>query len=358
METGHFSFTVIRGRQGENDYYLTQCLLRLVPRIFLFDEVDVPTVLRRVRSLDTFKVDGIKHYLISQPNDYIMAPLIVAVDCEVVYQPLVENLSEIGHLQIPLTARMIIHDGQHRRAAIQRALNANPNMGDDTIPVVILPDPELVRSPRLYNDLNYAYVRRNLSLRILHDQDNPLAGLAQQLAHKVSLFRGRTELEKTTISNRSTALFTLSAIYQATQALLNVGKRDSINSEQSQLAQYFWEELGQTIPEWQQIIQGKVTSARLRQMCVHAHTVTLIAIGIVGHDLIATYPDDWQEQLGLFGKLDWSRENTTLWEGRAIVRGRMSKSRDSVGLTAIAIKQKLELPLTEKEQSLEQRLES
>jgi len=43
-----------------------------------------------------------------------------------------------------------------------------------------------------------------------------------------------------------------------------------------------------------------------------------------------------------------------IWEGRAMVRGKMSKSRDSIVLTANVLKRAMGLPLTSKEQELEQ----
>jgi DNA sulfur modification protein DndB len=248
----------------------------------------------------------------------------------------------------------VIQDGQHRRAAIEQVLSENPTLGDDMVPVMMFSDPQLTRAARLYADLNQPQKRRTQSQRVLYDQDSPLATLVRQLIEEVPLFHGLTELEKTTLSNRSRALFTLSAIYQATQALLGVGRRDPISQSQADLARHFWQELGQIIPEWQQAIQGKVKASELRKNYVHAHGVALLAVGHAGHTLVETYPDDWPERLSALGSIDWSRENTTLWEGRAMVRGRMSKARDSVRLTANVLKQALGLPLTEKEQSLEQ----
>lgn len=352
---GYYSFIAVHGRQGEHDYYLAQCPLRLVPRLFLFDELEVPALLRQVRSLKAARVKEIARYLIMQSDSYVLSPLVAAVDCKIIFDPLTNESPEIGRLQIPLTARLVIHDGQHRRAAIQQALTENPALENDTVPVMLLLDPGLKRSQRLYTDLNQTRLKRNLSQRVLHDHDSPLAALVRQLVEEVSLFKGLTELEKTTISNRSTALFTLSAVYQATRALLGIGRRDPIDPTQASLARQFWQELGEVITEWRQAIQSEIATAQLRKEFVHVHSVTLLAIGIVGHELLQTCPDDWAERLRVLDKLDWSRENTALWEGRATVRGRMSKARDSVLLTVNALKQTLGLPLTEMEQALEQR---
>lgn len=97
-------------------------------------------------------------------------------------------------------------------------------------------------------------------------------------------------------------------------------------------------------------------ASELRKNYIHAHGVALLTVGRAGHTLVETSPDDWPERLSALGSIDWSRNNTGLWEGRAMVRGRMSKGRDSVRLTANVLEQTLGLPLTEKEQSLQQLL--
>lgn len=277
------------------------------------------------------------------------------MDCQPEFKSLSGELLDAGQLLVPLAARLIIHDGQHRREAIARALAEEPSIGDDTVPIMLIPDTKFSRSTRLFSDLNRPQKRRTKSQRILHDHDSPLADLVRQLVEEVSLFKGLTEMEKTTISNRSTALFTLSAIHQATQEFLGIGKQEQIPPSLANQARQFWGELGQVIPEWRDVIEGKSKSSELRQNYVHAHGVTLVAIGYAGHSLVTNYPNDWIERLKMLGDIDWSRSNVEVWEGRAMMRGRMSKARDSVQLTANVIKQALHLQLSAKEANLEKK---
>lgn len=357
MEVEYYSFLVIRGHQSKYIYYLTQCPLRLVPRLFLFDEIEVPAELRQLHSIDVNRVERLARYLAHQATEYVLAPLVASIDCEAEFEPLLEELSDIGRLRVPLSSKLLIHDGQHRRAAISQTLSQNPSIGNDTIPIMLIPDLGLARSPRLYSELNQPQKPPSNSQQILHDHNSPLASLIRQLVEEIPLFKGLTEMEKTTISNRSVALFTLSAIYQATQALLGISKHEPISNSQADLVRQFWEELGQVIPEWRAVIEGKLKAAEFRQNYVHAHGVTLLAIGKAGHSLIINYPEDWSEHLKSLGEIDWSRKNTDLWEGRSMVRGRMSKARDSVKLTTNVIKKAMKLPLTDEEQALENRLQ-
>lgn len=350
-----YTFPAIRGRQGTHDYYLIQCPLRLLSRLFLFDEAEVPATLRRIHTIDQLSVNGWVEYLTTRKDDYVLAPLIVIVDQTVLFESLGEELPEIGRVQLSMTAQLIVCDGQHRRAALDVVLARDAERGNDPISVMLIPDPQLVRAIDIYLDLHPTQIQPTRSRRVLHDH-SALAALVRQLVDELPLFQGLTEREKTTISNRSTALFTLSAIYQATQALLAIGAKAPVSAEDATLAHDFWYALGEIIPEWRQAIKREMSAATLRQTYVHAHTVTLLAIGMAGRALITAHPADWQERIKVLGAVDWSRENRVLWEGRTMVRGKMSKTRDSINLTAIALKRVLGLAVTEREAGLERGL--
>jgi len=73
----------------------------------------------------------------------------------------------------------------------------------------------------------------------------------------------------------------------------------------------------------------------------------------VGQSLLAVSPKNWQTKLRGLKTLDWSRSNSRLWEGRAMIAGRLSKANSCVVLTANAIKQHLGLPLTAEEDEVE-----
>ncbi|RRR72429.1 MAG: DGQHR domain-containing protein [Candidatus Viridilinea halotolerans] len=352
---GNYSFLAISGKQGDFQYFIIQLPLRLVTRLLLFDEVEVPDTLRKIRSLDPALVETTTNYLMTQATDYVLAPLIATLHSHVVFTALTPEHCDIGWLSVPFTAPIIIQHGQYQRAALQQFLAQMPERGNDTLPVMLVPDPDFVRSTRLYADFQQMTTQGTLSQRVLYAHSD-LAIFVRQLIANVPLFRDRIELEKTTISNRSTALFTLSAVYQATQALLHTRKDETITAEQALLGEQFWCQLGEIIPQWPQLIRNEVTPSYLRENYVHSHTVTLVAIALAGEALIQSHPDDWSKRLKMLGSIDWSRKNTRLWEGRVMMRGRMSKTRDSIKLTTIALKRVMGLTIAEQEHALEQDL--
>ena len=168
------------------------------------------------------------------------------------------GLRNVGRLLIPMTSRFLINDGQHRRAAIEEALKERPELGDETLSVVFFVDAGLRRSQQMFADLNRHAIRPTMSLGILYDHRDPLSQLARALVEQVTVFRSMTEMEKTTISNRSNKLHTLSTIYQATRVVIGVPKRDSITKEKESLAIEFWQEVGNVMDDWLLAAQKKV----------------------------------------------------------------------------------------------------
>lgn len=104
------------------------CPMRLIPRIFLFDEEELKPELRAQRSLNKQRVPEISRYILKNPKGYTFSALTASVDGKVKFEPLGEGDGDrnLGRLHIPMSARFVINDGQHRRAAIEAALKKIP----------------------------------------------------------------------------------------------------------------------------------------------------------------------------------------------------------------------------------------
>jgi len=355
MDAFYYTFLALRGIQAGKEYYVAMCPLKLIPRIFLYDEEELTPELRAQRTLNRARIPEISRYIIENPKSYTFSALTASIDGDIAFEPL-ENRGmnrNVGYLKIPMGARFLINDGQHRRAALEAALKAKPELGDETITVVFFIDTGLRRSQQMFADLNKHAVRPTKSLGILYDHREPLAELARNLAIAVPIFNGLTEMEKTTISNRSTKLFTLSSIYQANLSLLKKKKSDDISSVEKQIAIEFWNEVTKVMPRWQEAKERKVDTATLRKDYIHAHGLALHALGIVGADLVKRHPNEWKERLANLSAIDWSRSNAKLWEGRAMIGGRVSKAYNNLVLTVNVLKRTLDIPLLKEEERIE-----
>jgi len=348
----NYTFAALRGRQARRTYYVAMCPLRLIPKIFLYDEDELPAELRAQRPLNRARIPGITRYILDNPDQYVFSSITASVDGPVSFETVSDD-SDLGTLSVSMNARFIINDGQHRRAAIEAAISENPELAEETISVVLFIDGGLQRSQQMFADLNQYAIRPTKSIGILYDLRSPLAQLARALADEVTVFKKMTEMERTSISNRSLKLFTLSSIYQGTKSLLGKRRADEISPEDKSLAVTYWEEISKHIPEWPLAAARKVATSELRKEYVHSHGLALHALGLVGYELIRQYPKDWKKRLTSLQKVDWSRRNAKVWEGRALVSGRVSKASTNVQLTAIHLKKRIGLALSNEDRTLE-----
>src|SRR5699024_12456719 len=84
----------------------------------------------------------------------------------------------LGTLCVPMDAQILINDGQHRRKAIEDALDARPELGQDNIPVLFFVDEGLKRSQQMFADLNKYAIRPSPSLASLYDHRDASSKLA------------------------------------------------------------------------------------------------------------------------------------------------------------------------------------
>ena len=333
-----YSFDAIRGMQANRVYYVVVCPLKIIPKLFIFNEEEIPAKLRAQRILRSSRIPRLKDYILSNPDEYIFSSLAASVDGRMSFIP-APHLGpdgRMGRLHIDMTATLLINDGQHRRKAIEEALKEKPELGGESISVVFFEDRGLKRSQQMFADLNKNAVKPSKSLNILYDNRDPYSKFIVELADSLEIFRDRVEFEKTTIGKHAREVFTLGGISDASKKIL--GKESIKRPRQSHKDTIldFWMKVSECMPEWQMLIKGDITADELRDNYVNAHTNCLNSLGYVGRDLIRQYPDGWKRKLRYLSKIDWSRSNQ-LWEGNLIQGGKMVRTTIGLALGACAI---------------------
>lgn len=340
------TFPAIRGVQAGRPCYVAMCPMRVIPKLFRFDEEDVPPELRAQRVLNRQRIPEISTYLVENSMNYTLSSLTASISSKVMFSPMSDTGvgQNIGTLSIPMDAQILINDGQHRRAAIEEAIKENPELGYDNISVLFFIDEGLARSQQMFADLNKYAIRPSESISTLYDLRDSISDLARHIQKNVPLFVRMTEMEKSSISNRSTKLMTLSSIKNASKALLRKNNKDQVSTEEKNLSVEFWEEVSANMTDWQMALRKEVAPAELRNDYIHAHGVMLQAMGQIGADLLTQHQKNWKTILQGLKNIDWSRANP-VWEGRAMTQGRISKAHINVMLTGNYIKQRLNIPL-------------
>ncbi len=346
-----YVFPAIKGVQAGREFFVSMCPLRIIPKIFLYDEEELGPEFRAQRTLNRSRVPDIARYIVGNQEDYCFSAITASIDGDVEFAAVEGTTNQMGSLKIPMTARFIINDGQHRRAAIEMALNEEPKLGSETIAVVFFHDNGLERSQQMFADLNRTAVRPSASIGVLYDHRDEVANVTRQVVFKSDFFRHLVELERTTLALRSRKLFTLSALHSANMELVGDLEFEEYDEVVECVTQY-WEEVAKHIPEWTLVHQSRMTSGEVRQDFLHSHSLVLQALGRVGGTLLRLHPEGWNELLAEIAEIDWSRGNNE-WEGRAVYAGKVVNSRQNVLLVSNLVKQKMGLPLSAGETSEE-----
>src|SRR5205823_6988193 len=111
-----------------------------------------PPELRAQRTINLARIPEIARYILENRNDYAFSAITASIDGEVRFKPanMNDGTDDVGLLIVPMSTRFVINDGQHRRAAIEAALEEQPDLADETIAVVFYLDAGLRRSQQLF----------------------------------------------------------------------------------------------------------------------------------------------------------------------------------------------------------------
>lgn len=345
----------IRGVQAGQTFFVTMVPLRVIAKLFVFDGDELSPELRAQRSLNKGRLPELVRYMVDNPAGYTFSALTASIDGEVRFQAVGEGPKHqlLGTLHVPMISRFVINDGQHRHAAIKEAIQQLPALGSEMIAVVFYLDHGLERCQQMFADLNRHAVRPSKSIGVLYDHRDTMASLSRLLVLRHEAFRGFVELESSSLAKASRKLFTLSAIHGATRTLLE--GMDNLDSDDAlDLAGRWWSVVDASMPDWQDVRARRLRSPEIRADAIHTHGITLAALGRVGNTLLRQdrNPEAWSETLQGLKTLDWNRTNP-LWEGRAVVGGKVVKGDTNVLLTTAAIRRHLSLPLPPEERRVD-----
>lgn len=321
----YFELPAVKGIQAGKSYYSVMCPLYMVAKFFTYTDSSLPPDMRIQRVLNKQRIPEMKDYIIHNRDSYVFSALTASVDGEMEFIPAKSN--SIGQLRIPMNARVIINDGQHRKAAIEVALSECPELRYEDISIVIYDDLGLKRSQQMFSDLNRYAVRPTKSLNILYDNRNEFSLLVKEAIINIPIFEGKVENEKSTISNRSKELFTLSGIFYASKLL--VQNADLSDDDIKNVMISFWNSVADKIEIWQDVSKRKISPVEFRRDFICAHAIALKALGRLGNVLLqGDSSAKWDDKLDFLRDVDWSKSNSEL-QGIVIVNGNISSSHNN-----------------------------
>ncbi len=345
-----YQFPAVKGTQAKKEYYICMVPMGLLSKIFLIDDNDVSPEHRAQRKLNELRIPEIRDYIIENRTSYVFSALAASVDGDMHFVTSTEN-SNVGVLEIDMDAHFLINDGQHRKAAIEAAIQEDDSLKHETIAVVMYRDQGLQYSQQMFTDLNKHAVTTSKSLNTLYESKDRVAVITKNVVNKIDFLRKYTDKEKDNLSKFSSNIFTLNTFYTANKRIIKiVGEGED---GEKKIFDY-WNNVVQNMREWHEMDRGELSKKSLREDYIITQGLIILALGRLAEYLFQHENISMSKSLKKLYNVDWLRNNEAHWMNRAIKpNGKINRNEQGIFLTYVQIKRLLELPITAEEEKKE-----
>ena len=272
-----YHFPAVKGIQAGREYYISMVPLKLLSRLFPAEEEIVLPEYRAQRRINEARIPEIKNYILDNRDTYVFSALSASIDGEFKFTPYMDT--DVGIFEVDMESIFLINDGQHRKAAIEAAMEEDPSLEKETISIVFFNDEGLARSQQMFADLNKHAVKTSNSLATLYDFRDEIAVATKRVIDAIPFFKRYTDKERDILGKNSSSLFTLNMIYKANQKIMH-GENCS-DSDAAFLLEY-WKLVSDNIVEWQEVLNKTLTKKDLRENYIITLAITISAFGKLG----------------------------------------------------------------------------
>jgi len=339
-----YKFPAVRGIQAGSEYYITMVPMGLLSKLFVDTDNTVLPEFRAQRKLNEQRIPEIANYILRNRNSYVFSALSASIDGKFKFQSIVDS-EDVGILEVDMNATFLINDGQHRKAAIERALNEDESLANETISIVFFKDEGLARSQQMFTDLNKYARKTSNSQDTLYDSRDSLAVATRSIINEIPFFKRFTDKERDNLGKNSCNLFTLNNLYKANHKIIH----GECTGEDKNFLYKYWNTLSNNICEWQDVMNKSLTKKDLRENYIVTLAITILSFGKLGYFFYENKDYDMNLYLEKLRYIDWSRSSDN-WKNRVIrSNGTVQINDEAVNLTYIKIKELINLPITKDE---------
>lgn len=309
-------FSCIPGKIGERNQYLAivnaATLLRLLSASNC-DRIDNPE-----SDLNLKFIKEQKKRLKVTDSIISYSPIMIAVFEEIEFIAIPNN-PDFGLIRIPALAHLKILDGFHRVAALAAANLPHSRLISDDLPIVFMS----VADDKQFQNMKKSLANREGTSRNMTNirfQKNTLLERSRDVTAYSPFLQKAVALGKSSLAPRAQQLFPHTAFARACTPLLNALDKLDKKASDKKIAE-FWDKLCQVLHPLKAFGESQITASEVRNTTVLTSTAILVALGQIGAEVLISYPDCWMDAIGQLSKLDWSRGNTSDFEGVAVADG-------------------------------------
>ena len=343
-----YRFPVVKGIQATREYYIAMVPLKMIPKLFPQEEEYVLPEYRAQRKLNAARIPVISKYILNNRESYVFSALAASIDGQFRFCP--SEYPDVGMLEIDMDAKLLINDGQHRKAAILEAITEDESLLSETISVVFFEDQGLTRSQQMFTDLNKHAVKTSNSIAELYDSRDQLAVVTRTVISKIKFLNAYTDKEKDILGKYSSNLFTLSTFYNANKRII---RSAVITEEVEAFLLRYWRCVCQNMLPWRELYGHEISKVDLRENYIVTQAVVIQVLGRLGNYFFVRQDCDLESCLHRLQSVNWKRDCED-WKLRTIrANGRMINNEEAITLTCNILKAHLGIPMDEFEQSKE-----
>lgn len=337
-----YAFPAVQGTQAGEAYWTAQVPLRFLSRLFNGGDAELPPELRKQRQLNRRRAQRIAAYIADNPTSYVLPALTASIDGEVGFEamPLAgTTVNTLGLLKVPADREILLNDGQHRQAGVVLALAELPQLGDETVVVVLFEDPGFARCEQRFADINSNAVKPSNSLSAAFDTRGALNQFAKELLEALPEFRRAVDLEVNSVTGASPRLWSLTAIKSFVIRTFGINEQafeEVTETERVRMMAFAQRalELGREyMPMWRAALSRTVPAQQIRTDHVTCHKVMLDALAVALNTLWKRQDLNLEGHMASLAKLD-PRKEAECWQGRCVIGGRMRPNGDGVKSSA------------------------
>jgi len=272
----------------------------------------------------------------------------------------------IGELTLDQGDPLIIIDGQHRLGAIKEAISKDPDLRNESIPIVLFPYLDIEAAQQLFSDLNRTVKKTSKSLDVFFDRRDIVNRVVQKVVDKVSVFHERVDVENISVAKSPDKVFTLAGVYQATKPMIKGAHKGKLvqqelkreNDNEDEYANFLadaWEFISEQFPEWGKVASDEISIAQHRHEYLHWNSGVVSSIGEFVGVAMRQRGTNWKDAVKTAlthpDNGDWRRDMDQ-WQG-IITAGKQVLPRSAVRFQLVAyLKVKAGLALTEGEKEI------
>lgn len=353
MEDYKFRFEAIRGQQNNSVYFIAQIPFRVLASMVELDDSDDVND-RSQRELNKSRAKAISLYLCQNFNKAftVIPPLIGFINDEYTFEEVqLEQFKGVGKFKISMDIKLKLFDGQHRSIGIKEAIQIEPALANNTVPVMFFVGMSLKDRQQAFHDINFTQKTPSKALCIAYNGRSSFDSMVVDL-FKESSIKHLIDYEKNTVSGKSPYLFSLKTLQEFSGLVIqsNEFTSDDVNYLEQYVSVLF-NSLGilNTLNVLKNNASSDLPAMQLREYSLVSQVVMVKAFGLLGKEL--RQYEDWPHYLEKL-KDESIFYRDPHWVGRCLTEaGKLRASKRAIELTFLELKSRCGITWTREEEN-------